>query len=240
MPATLAELEARISALEQQRQPAPPDYLTNNFQVVNPDGTINAQFSGHIIAQGVDLQAAESAFTTAHEQARWLDSSGVPVGIIDSLIVTDRMLPPNQIARRLSFMACDQGGTRQAGIIADAIADTLTAGAGANAATVLDGQDRSIFMRWLGGAAATPTNLRVQVGIVNGLAVSGIGTKAFPLVTPWSVAHSALVAWVNNAANFSAIANVYGSYANGVSGGAIALNSTIAQNISVGYISFGV
>lgn len=58
-------------------QPAPGG-LFPNYLSLNPDGTLDATFSGHVTAKGIDLPEADFAIGIDPDNlVRWLDSGGV-------------------------------------------------------------------------------------------------------------------------------------------------------------------
>src|SRR5947209_231784 len=46
-----------------------------NYLVVNPDGTIGANFTGHVHAQGLDLDAGTSSTPPDTDRVRWVRTS---------------------------------------------------------------------------------------------------------------------------------------------------------------------
>lgn len=76
MPATLADLEARVVALE---QPAAgrATQLSANYLTIDPaTGAIGANFTGHIHGQGLDLDAATNPTPPTSDKVRWLAAGG--------------------------------------------------------------------------------------------------------------------------------------------------------------------
>lgn len=73
----LTDLQKRVAALEQQAGGS--DSLQPNVLTVAADGTIGANFTGHVHAQGVDLDAATSATPPSADVVRWLrtDTGGL-------------------------------------------------------------------------------------------------------------------------------------------------------------------
>lgn len=69
-----ATLEDRVSALERAVQSG-RDQLTPNYLTVNADGSVGADFSGHVSAQGLDLPAGTSSTPPSQDRVRWLRGS---------------------------------------------------------------------------------------------------------------------------------------------------------------------
>lgn len=67
--ARLAALEAKVSQLGAS-EAAQPNYLT-----VTPTGTVGANFTGHVHAQGLDLDAGTSTTPPSQDRIRWLQVS---------------------------------------------------------------------------------------------------------------------------------------------------------------------
>src|SRR4051794_14845259 len=55
------------------RRPTMADAMTPSYIVVNPDGTIGADFSGHVHAAGLDLDEADLIASVQHG-VNWLDA----------------------------------------------------------------------------------------------------------------------------------------------------------------------
>lgn len=74
MTATIAELEARIAELEAQiGQPTASTLQPNVLTVKN--GLIGADFTGHVHAQGLDLDAGTNNTPPSQDRIRWLRTS---------------------------------------------------------------------------------------------------------------------------------------------------------------------
>lgn len=70
---TIEDLAARVAALENAQ---PPDTLSPTVITVNLDGTIGADFTGHVHAEGLDLTAATIGTTPPDtDRARWIRST---------------------------------------------------------------------------------------------------------------------------------------------------------------------
>jgi hypothetical protein len=57
----------------------PADYSGDTVLLVNPDGTLRADFSGHVHAQGLDLDTDTVDPASGEHQVRWLNANGVMV-----------------------------------------------------------------------------------------------------------------------------------------------------------------
>lgn len=72
----LNELEQRVAALERQLGDTPGvSTLQPNVLSINPDGTIGADFTGHVHAQGLDLDASTGPVPPSVDRVRWLRAS---------------------------------------------------------------------------------------------------------------------------------------------------------------------
>lgn len=73
----LDSILARLDALERQQQlPRLTEELSANYLTLAADGTVGANFTGHVHAQGLDLDEATSSTPPMQNQIRWIDAAG--------------------------------------------------------------------------------------------------------------------------------------------------------------------
>lgn len=61
----------RLDALEREQRPQ-VEQLTPNYLTVSPSGAVGANFTGHVHAQGLDLDEAPTGTPPAQDKIRWL------------------------------------------------------------------------------------------------------------------------------------------------------------------------
>ncbi len=161
----IGELAAEVAELQQQ---VSADQLAPNFLIVNPDGTIGAQFSGslrlptHVVSLppppadhpfGVDgdEDAGGDPVVQSLSAVQWVTPSGAAVAEITGATAPDGILFANARSQdqdtvaQLAAIASDAGS-------ASVLAQTYQDGALTQSATLIDQQGRSSFLQLLFGA----------------------------------------------------------------------------------------
>ncbi len=126
------------------------DTLQPNVLAVNPDGSIGANLTAHLMAQGVDLQAGTTNTPPADDRVRWISQQdGSVVADITAYDdgttsqVTLALHPPALPGAIVGF-----GGGYQGGLAVGTVA------AGFESRTLLDSSGASDFLQFPGRRAA--------------------------------------------------------------------------------------
>jgi len=122
------------------------DTLQPNVLTVNPDGTIGANLTGHLKAQGVDLPGGTTNSPTSDERVRWLAQSNGSV--LADITATDESNPVTGFGiRRATWELISPDGTAAYELLAGAPRGSVqaTVTAGNQFAKVLDSQGHSDF-----------------------------------------------------------------------------------------------
>lgn len=186
MTATLQDLEARIAALEAQRQ---PDQLQANYLVVNADGTIGAVFPG-----GLQLNQGQSATPPPEEAIIWrapggqLDPVGNPPGEIGSATLQNKdelwvqAAAADGIEAIASLIAVNfQGAGQIVQLACNAAAQygsstsNITAQTETQNVTIIDDAGQSSFLQ-LSPAMVNPRQLAFSCGSTGGVGAGGATT----------------------------------------------------------------
>ena len=72
MTRTLAQLDAAVAALEAA---ATPDSIAPSLLTIGPSGQVGADFTGHVHAQGLDLDVGTTTTPPDVDRVRWLRAS---------------------------------------------------------------------------------------------------------------------------------------------------------------------
>ena len=241
--ATNDELERRIAALEDAQSSA-PDQLSNNVAVVAPDGTISANFSGTVNALGVNLPAGAvypPNQPTSRNRVDWTDARGA---LTASVWGFQARSPFGGGSAPFYNGAVLQTEPANAGIAAySKVGDPSVSevdvfvsqpSGGTYGQTLLGGDGSSDWVQWRGGRA---TRMLIGTSVIT--TRTGPASYLVPLSAPWVNAHSLFVGWIAGGADFSLIPNFYAAFVADRSNGAVSLNSSIVQQLTIGYISFG-
>jgi hypothetical protein len=246
-------LEQRLAALEQYvetlAQSVQGEQLVPNYLTVNPDGTTGASFTGHVHAQGLDLDAGTGATPPSTDQVRWLRTSDgaavATVGGFDQAGLTELLL------QAIPSAGSQVGGVRLTGTAIagspqfsilditrgkDLDSDSVTSingtcgnksGLGGLSFVVGNALGQSSFLQ-----QPTPTTMRVQAGATTITLAANTFTN-FALPTAWLVQHLCFIASISP----GAVQPKYGSIANGIVNGAIFSDTAGVFNID--WVSFG-
>ena len=114
----VASLEQRFAELEAATL---ADTISPNYLTVNPNGTVGANFTGHVAAAGVDLPAGVSASPPSDSRVRWLSQT-------DGAVLAD--LTAFTSGQRLLAQSVYAPDNDQAGIWLDARDATNNSAAG--------------------------------------------------------------------------------------------------------------
>lgn len=209
-----------------------PSYL-----LVNPDGTIGANFTGHIQALALDLPSG-SSFTNPESNSRitWTDrASGVQDGSMfaahDAVAGTSWLMlgtrPTNGEPRGGLLM------TTSAGLV-DSLQAFFSSGV---QPLIMNSRRVSGFLNWGPGNAQRGEQCQMGSFTVNSVPV-GNSTQIGTFVGgPWPTSATNAFVWVKTAANGTTTVRNCG--ANGLTGVYVNLDNTVVQNISFGYLAFG-
>jgi hypothetical protein len=144
----LARLERQVAALGGGSEALTPNYLT-----VNADGTVGADFTGRVHAQGLDLDAV--AIATDSDKIRWLRTTDG--ALVTEIKATDSGVRAAQLRtigdgtnQATTSLEVDDANGNQAAV--EAIVNpgnpsTVHALADAHAVTVIDGNGASDFAK---------------------------------------------------------------------------------------------
>lgn len=155
----LQNILERLARLEQQATAQPGEQLTPNYLTLI-NGVVGADFTGHVHAQGLDLDAGTSNTPADQDRVRWLRTSdGAAVAYLFGTEVLGRdILQEAALATeasntaRAQLLASSHSGTNQAGFTANAAADTggsssASASAGADSVTLIDSSGDSDLLQ---------------------------------------------------------------------------------------------
>lgn len=211
------------------------------FITVNPDGTVGYDFDGHIHADGLDLDAGTIVTPPSENRVRWVEVAGGAViaemfgaiydaGPVVGTAITQQTRATTRAGTRearLNLNAYEGDGS--AGVIGSqvqAVADGLSA-------DILTGGGQSGFLRWLAS-----TTRRVQIGSQQFAAAVGDNFLSCNLGTPWTGAHDLFLAAPQAVTSFPAL-GFRGAYVISNSQGGCVINTSLAQNVLVRWLSIG-
>lgn len=213
---------------------------TPNYLTVNPDGTISADFSGHISARGIDLQPAPSdSGVSGDNRLNWIKDGNSQY---DGLIYVSNLDGVDGInsRRRMQLGTWPNspigGSTPTSGLdIIDwptRAVNSVTAFTRNQFRTILDDNQQSRFLQLVDDA-----RLMVQYTQRSAAVPAGASTTFLNLPLGFPASHLAFLAWVRVAAGAST--TVFRSAPNTTSQGFIDINSTIAQNVTFDILAIG-
>ena len=237
----------QISARRQRELPQgvtlQSSYVPASY-VLNPDGTVTATFSGHVIALGLDFPPSPSdTIVSGDNRVNWITPGGT---VYDGLIYVSNtggsanvdlqnrrmqlgtfpFKPPSPIVGTptsgIDIIDWPSGGSAQNVVFA------FTRGGGI---TVIDSTFKSSFPQFF-----VPDNIKIQYGVFTRAVGAGASSQAQNLTFGYTSTILALC-WVQIAAGAST--SIYRSYFNSGSQIGVDLNSSIAQNVTFGYMTFG-
>ena len=207
-----------------------------NYLVLERDGRVSADFSGIIRALGVTFPTATGGVQVPENRVAWKNPT---TGFEDQQIIavtnptfTGGILRTNRPNGRwgagLQILVSES--TPQAAVQTFHMENGLS-----RLTTIQDVNGYSDYLQW-----ALGTNpYKVDFGTRSINVAAGPNTYPFSLNVTFQRTHILCIAVPISAQNFAGIANYYGSIPTSLNGAAIVMNSTIAQTITVGYISIG-
>jgi hypothetical protein len=143
---TQLTVENRLLALEKAIL---ADQLQTNILVVNPDGTIGALLTGHLIAQGIDLTEGPSLTFVPTSAVDWLDTGGTVRSFLQGYrIAPDHLLSMVSAPDGIDIAAISATARPAGGLGFSAITFTLTdAGGGNQQGTIMRSDGSSAFFQ---------------------------------------------------------------------------------------------
>lgn len=244
----LKNLQDRITALERQlADPPGTDTLQPNVITVANDGTLGADFTGHVHAQGLDLDASSISTPPDADRIRWLRTSdgawvaalfgeyvpGVP-GVLPPSIVADFVLSdPDSAGARSAVLSLVYNNGSSTEVDA-----TATFGGFTKARTIISSDGASSFLQ-----LPTPQQVALQLGVAL-VAVAndgGAGTAyQIPLTSAWPAQHTVFAAGIFNTQTSATASRVLASQPGAdLAHGRVDVSSTVAQNVNFWWLSLG-
>lgn len=251
LPDRVSQLEQQLAQLQEQLAGQDLDTLQPNYLTVNADGTVGADFTGKINAQGLILPTASSPPATAQSRVQWnRQSDNSMVAWIDGLSFDSDLVveldlvaqpPAGAFDSQVEMFANDAAGNEQV------VLQLLQQGSGGGnsglfaqafgqAVTLIDDLGRSSFLQ-LGQGSAT---LRLLYGRVNTSALAiGETTVQIALPGPWQHNHFVFIGTATPASSAAAGNYVQGSGTIDLAHGGIQLVSASSQVWRCEFISLG-
>src|SRR6185312_11804596 len=155
-------------------------FTPDGGQRVDDQGHVTYDFTGHVHAAGLDLDAGADSAPPDDRRVRWLTESGGVVAQVygtrqgtHNLLVAKAGDPANVNDANFEAQAASTAGAALLDLIAGATGVSVRAAAAGKSATVIDNLGRSSFLFSVGGVA-----IRVNMGSFPGVSFGG-GAGAF-------------------------------------------------------------
>lgn len=215
-----------------------PTYLTQNS-----DGTISADFSGHVFAGGgIDIIAgsAQQNSITWHQTTKngpmvaKISGDLVAGNSLLDLTARDISTGDNALIELAANGGAGSASTRlsASGVNSGQVYASAFGPSGPFNRTIIDGSSKSSFLQ-----LAALNNFQMALAGVTVAVPAGVFNTLVPLVSPWSTNHYIFLC---SLAPAGAVFNsAYSAGTQGNANGNIQGNSPIAQNVLVSYISIG-
>lgn len=143
----IADLQTRVAALETQlANLAPSEALQPTYLTVNPDGTVSANFTGHLHAKGIDLGVDINVYSPDNK-VEWETAAGTEAAEIGV------QLAGADLRSLLRLLAVDTNGTGDVTSLTLAAGDAAGPGslsasiAPAAPTVIIDGAGKSSFVQ---------------------------------------------------------------------------------------------